>query len=123
MSSLLMVLLVDDEEYLLVFMCMMFEDEFDCLMVLDVDEVIWFMEENFVQVIFCDYWMLGIMGIEFLFEVCKKWLEMVCIVIIGYIEINDMIVVINEVGVYQFLMKFWYLDYLMMVVKNVVQLF
>ena len=117
------VLLVDDEEHSLGAMRMALEDDFDCLTALDAAQAIRQMEENFVQVVFCDQRMPGRSGVEFLTEVRERWPETVRIIITGYTETGDMIAAINEAGIYQFLTKPWHPDHLVMAAKNAADLF
>jgi DNA-binding NtrC family response regulator len=67
------VLLIDDERHALASMRMALEDEFDCLTAETADEGWRLMEDNFVQVIFCDQRMPGKTGVEFLAEVRERW--------------------------------------------------
>ncbi|SFJ08402.1 sigma-54-dependent transcriptional regulator [Celeribacter neptunius] len=117
------VLLVDDEEHSLAAMRMALEDAFDCLIARGADEARAHMEEQFVQVIFCDHRMPGKTGVEFLTEVRERWPDTVRIIITGYTETGDMISAINEAGIYQFLTKPWHPEHLMMVAKNAADLF
>ncbi|CUH75907.1 sigma-54-dependent transcriptional regulator [Tropicibacter naphthalenivorans] len=117
------ILLVDDEEHSLASMRMALEDDFDCLTAANADEAAALMEENYVQVIFCDQRMPGRTGVEFLTEVRDRWPETVRIIITGYTESSDMIAAINEAGIYQFLTKPWHPDHLLMTAKNATDLF
>ena len=117
------VLLVDDEEHSLASMRMALEDDFDCLTASNAAEAEKLMEDNFVQVIFCDQRMPGKTGVEFLVEVRDRWPDTVRIIITGYTETNDMIAAINEAGIYQFLTKPWHPDQLLMSAKNAADLF
>ena len=117
------VLLVDDEPHSLAAMRMALEDEFDCLTAADAAEGWRQMEENFVQVVFCDQRMPGRSGVEFLSEVRERWPETVRIVITGYTETNDMISAINDAGIYLFITKPWHPDQLVMAARNACQLF
>lgn len=117
------ILLVDDEEHSLASMRMALEDDFDCLTARNADEAMVLMEEQFIQVIFCDQRMSGRTGVEFLTEVRDRWPETVRIIITGYTETNDMIAAINEAGIYQFLTKPWHPDLLVMTAKNASDLF
>ncbi len=96
------ILLVDDEEHSLAAMRMALEDEFECLTAPDADAAEALMQENFVQVVFCDQRMPGRTGVEFLTEVRERWPETVRIIITGYTETGDMIAAINDAGIYQF---------------------
>ena len=117
------ILLVDDEVHSLNAMRMALEDDFECLTALNADEATRLMEENFVQVIFCDQRMPGKTGVDFLKEVRDRWPETVRIIITGYTETSDMIAAINEAGIYQFLTKPWHPDHLVMSAKNAADLF
>ncbi|GAB4258363.1 MAG: sigma-54 dependent transcriptional regulator [Pararhodobacter sp.] len=117
------VLLIDDEEQSLAAMRLALEDEFDCLTATSADEGWRLMEENYVEVIFCDQRMPGKTGVEFLTEVRDRWPETVRIIITGYTETNDMIAAINAAGIYQFVTKPWHPDQLLMAARNAVHLF
>ncbi|WIV50418.1 sigma-54 dependent transcriptional regulator [Marivivens sp. LCG002] len=117
------ILLVDDEEHSLAAMRMALEDAFDCLTANSADAAMALMEDNFVQVIFCDQRMPGKTGVEFLSQVRDRWPDTVRIIITGYTETNDMISAINDAGIYQFLTKPWHPDQLMMTAKNAADLF
>jgi two-component system response regulator HupR/HoxA len=117
------ILLVDDEEHSLASMRMALEDDFECLTAPNADDAMQIMEENFVQVIFCDQRMPGKSGVAFLTEVRDRWPDTVRIIITGYTETNDIISAINDAGIYQFLTKPWHPDHLLMSAKNAADLF
>ncbi len=117
------ILLIDDEVHSLSAMRMALEDDFDCLTALDAAEALRLMQDNYVQVIFCDQRMPGKTGVEFLSEVRERWPETVRIIITGYTETSDMIAAINEAGIYQFVTKPWHPNQLLMAAKNAAQLF
>ncbi|NVO25508.1 sigma-54-dependent transcriptional regulator [Donghicola mangrovi] len=123
MTALPTILLVDDEEHSLSAMRMALEDDFECHTATGADAALQVMQEQDVQVIFCDQRMPGKSGVEFLAEVRERWPETVRIIITGYTETNDMISAINEAGIYQFLTKPWHPDQLLMVAKNATDLF
>ena len=100
------VLLVDDEDHSLAAMRMALEDDFDCLTAANADEAEALMEEHFVQVVFCDHRMPGRSGVEFLTLVRDRWPEAIRIIITGYTETSNGILVeldnggfINMIGV------------------------
>ncbi|CUH68472.1 Hydrogenase transcriptional regulatory protein hupR1 [Thalassovita gelatinovora] len=117
------VLLVDDEDHLLAAMRMALEDDFDCICAGNADAAMAVMEDQFVQVIFCDQRMPGRSGVEYLIEVRDRWPEIVRIIITGYTETNDMIAAINEAEIYQFLTKPWHPGLLVMTAKNAADVF
>ncbi len=116
-------LLVDDEAHSLAAMRMALEDDFDCLTAEDACAARRLMEENEVQVIFCDQRMPGMTGVEFLAELRARWPETVRIIITGYTETGDMIAAINAAGIYQFVTKPWHPDQLLMAARNAAQLY
>lgn len=117
------VLLVDDEPHSLSAMKMALEDEFDILTAPDAAAATRVMEEEWVQVIFCDQRMPGKSGVEFLTEVRERWPETVRIVITGYTDTGAMVSAINEAGIYQFVTKPWHPDHLVMAARNAARLF
>ncbi len=123
MTSLPVLLLVDDEAHSLSAMRMALEDEFECLTALNAEDATRLMQENFVHAIFCDHRMPGKTGVEFLGEVREKWPDTVRIIITGYTETSDMISAINDAGIYQLLTKPWHPDQLLIAAKNAAQLF
>ncbi|WP_116132267.1 sigma-54 dependent transcriptional regulator [Tropicimonas sp. IMCC34043] len=123
MTALPTVLLVDDEEHSLAAMRMALEDDFECLCAIGAEPAVALMEQQDVQVIFCDQRMPGRSGVAFLSEVRERWPETVRIIITGYTETSDMIAAINDAGIYQFLTKPWHPDALLMAAKNAADLF
>lgn len=117
------ILLVDDEPHSLAAMKMALEDDFDILTAADAAEAQRLLEEEWVQVIFCDQRMPGRTGVDFLAEVRERWPETVRIIITGYTDPADMVAAINEAGIYQFLTKPWHPDQLLMAARNAARLF
>ena len=117
------ILLVDDEPHSLTSMRMALEDEFDIRTAGDAEAALAVLEEDWVQVIFCDQRMPGRTGVEFLTEVRERWPEAVRIVITGYTDANAMVAAINEAGIYQFITKPWHPDQLLMAARNASRLF
>ncbi|SMX30673.1 sigma-54-dependent transcriptional regulator [Actibacterium lipolyticum] len=117
------ILLVDDEEHSLSSMRMALEDDFDCLTASNADEAWALLDDNYVQVIFCDQRMPGKTGVTFLTDVRERWPDIVRIIITGYTEANDMVAAINDAGIYQFLTKPWHPDQLLLAARNAVRLF
>lgn len=117
------ILLVDDEPHSLSAMRMALEDEFDILTAPDAAAAERLLEEEWVQVIFCDQRMPGRSGVEFLTEVRERWPETVRIVITGYTDPAAMMAAINDAGIYQFIPKPWHPDQLLMAARNAARLF
>jgi len=117
------ILLVDDEPHSLSAMKMALEDEFEILTALGADEAIAALEENWVQVIFCDQRMPGRSGVELLTEVRERWPQTVRIVITGYTDSASMISAINNAGIHQFIAKPWHPEQLLAAARNAARMF
>lgn len=117
------ILLVDDEPHSLTAMKMALEDEFEILTAPGADAALTQLEENWVQVIFCDQRMPGRSGVDLLTEVRERWPETVRIVITGYTDSQAMVVAINEAGIHQFLTKPWHPEQLLAAARNAARMF
>ncbi|RWR45929.1 sigma-54-dependent Fis family transcriptional regulator [Sinirhodobacter ferrireducens] len=117
------ILLVDDEPHSALAMKMALEDEFEILTAPSAEEAIAVLEDQWVQVIFCDQRMPGRSGVEFLTEVRERWPETVRIVITGYTDSNSMVAAINEAGVHQFIAKPWHPEQLLAAARNAAKMF
>ena len=81
------------------------------------------LEREFIQVVLTDQRMPGQTGVEFLKQVRREWPEVIRIVISGYTDAEDIIAGVNEAGIYQYLLKPWQPDHLLLTLKNAVQLY
>ena len=81
------------------------------------------MERESVQVVLSDQRMPEMTGVEFLKEVRERWPDTVRIIISGYTETEDIIAGINEAGIYQYVMKPWHPEALLLTVRAAAQLF
>ncbi|OOY19818.1 sigma-54-dependent Fis family transcriptional regulator [Thioclava sp. DLFJ5-1] len=117
------ILLVDDEPHSLQAMKMALEDEFEILTAPGAEEAMAVLEEEWVQVIFCDQRMPGRSGVDFLTEVRERWPETVRIVITGYTDSASMVAAINDAGIHQFIAKPWHPEQLLTVARNAARMF
>jgi len=62
-------------------------------------------------------------GVEFLREVRERWPDTVRIIISGYTETQDIIAGVNEAGIYQYVMKPWHPESLLLTVRAAAQLY
>ncbi|KEO55987.1 sigma-54-dependent transcriptional regulator [Thioclava pacifica] len=122
-SSTPAILLVDDEPHSLQSMRMALEDEFEILTASGAEEAMGVLEEEWVQVIFCDQRMPGRSGVEFLTEVRERWPETVRIVITGYTDSASMVAAINEAGIHQFIAKPWHPEQLLAAARQAAKMF
>jgi two-component system response regulator HupR/HoxA len=81
------------------------------------------MERESVQVILCDQRMPETSGVAFLKEVRERWPDVVRIIISGYTETEDIIAGINDAGIYQYILKPWHPNTLMLTIRAAVQLY
>lgn len=117
------VLLIDDEPHSLASMRMALEEEFDILTANGADQALDLLQDEWVQVIFCDQRMPGRTGVQLLAEVRERWPDIVRIIITGYTDPGDMAEAINAAGIYQFLTKPWHPDQLLIAARNASALF
>jgi len=116
------VLVIDDEVRSQEALRRTLEEEFTVFTVSGAEEGRALMEREFVRVILCDQRMPGISGVAFLKEVRERWPDTVRIIISGYSESDDIIAGINEAGIYQYLLKPWHPDALLLAVRAAAQL-
>ncbi|HEX5803920.1 MAG TPA: sigma-54 dependent transcriptional regulator [Azospira sp.] len=71
-----------------------------------------------VHIVLCDQRMPGTTGVQFLKGVRERWPDSVRIILSGYTEAEDIIAGINEAGIYQYLLKPWQPEQLLLTLKN-----
>ena len=81
------------------------------------------MRREFVEIVLCDQRMPGVSGVEFLKEVRLEWPDAVRIIISGYTDAEDIIAGINEGGIWQYLMKPWQPEQLLLILKRAAELY
>jgi two-component system response regulator HupR/HoxA len=117
-SKLPAVLLVDDEPRSIEALRRTLEEDFEVFSAASADEAQAVMEREFVQIVLCDQRMPGTSGVEFLKRVRAHWPDVVRIILSGYTEAEDIITGINEAGIYQYLMKPWQPEQLLLTLKS-----
>lgn len=121
--SLSTVLVIDDEVRSQEVLRRTLEEEFTVLTASSALEGRGIMEREFVQVILCDQRMPDMTGVEFLKEVRERWPDTVRIIISGYTESEDIIAGINDAGIYQYILKPWHPDALLLTVRAAAQVY
>jgi two-component system response regulator HupR/HoxA len=76
------------------------------------------METEWVQIIVCDQRMPGMTGVEFLKTVRSQWPDTLRIILSGYTDAEDIIAGVNEAGIYQYLMKPWQPEQLLLTLQT-----
>jgi len=102
------VLLVDDDEFVLHALRRLLEDDDrELLTATDGSEALQLLERQPVALVISDQRMPNLTGLELFREVKKRWPETVRVLLTGYAEMNLVIEAINQGEVYRFLTKPW----------------
>jgi two-component system response regulator HupR/HoxA len=111
------VLVVDDEVRSLEALRRTLEEDFEVFTASSAEQAQAVMEREWVQIIVCDQRMPGMTGVEFLKGVRSQWPDTLRIILSGYTEAEDIIAGVNEAGIYQYLMKPWQPDQLLLTLQ------
>jgi len=117
------VLVVDDEVRSQEALRRTLEEDFSVFTAGGAEEAMQVMRREFVQIVLCDQRMPGVSGVEFLKQVRVQWPEAVRIIISGYTDAEDIIAGINEAGIWQYLMKPWQPEQLLLILKRAAELY
>ncbi|MBI5923743.1 MAG: sigma-54-dependent Fis family transcriptional regulator [Betaproteobacteria bacterium] len=112
------VLVVDDEIRSQEALRRTLEEDFKVFTASGADAAQDIMEREFIQILLCDQRMPGLTGIDFLRRVRSQWPDTVRIIISGYTDAEDIIRGVNEAGIYQYLLKPWQPDQLLLTLKG-----
>ena len=122
-ASLPTVLVVDDELRSLEALRRTLEEDFTVFTAPDADTALAILEREgaAIHLVLCDQRMPGTSGVALLKEVRQRWPDAVRIVLSGYSEAEDIIAGINEAGIYQYLLKPWQPEQLLLTLKSAAQ--
>ena len=112
------VLVVDDEVRSLEALERTLEEDFTVFTAANTDEALAVLRREFIAIVLCDQRMPGTSGVEFLKRVRAEWPDVVRIVISGYTDAEDIIAGINEAGIWQYLLKPWHPDQLLLTLRS-----
>ena len=112
------VLVVDDEVRSQEALRRTLDEEFVVFTAGGADAALQVMTAEFVQIILCDQRMPGTSGVEFLRQVRAQWPDTIRIILSGYTETADIIAGINEAGIWQYLLKPWHPEQLLLTLKG-----
>ena len=118
----LSVLVVDDEQRSLETLRRTLDDHFTVFTAASAEEGLVVMEREFVQIVVSDQRMPGSSGVEFLRGVRARWPDTVRLILSGYTEAEDIIAGINEAGIWQYLLKPWHPDQLLLTLQSAAEL-
>lgn len=75
-----------------------------------------------IRVVLCDQRMPGTTGVQFLKEVRQRWPDIVRIILSGYTDAEDIISGVNEAGIWQYLLKPWQPEQLLLTLQRASEL-
>jgi len=117
------VLVVDDEVRSLEALARTLEEDFTVFTAATPEEALGVLRREFVTIILCDQRMPGTSGIDFLKRVRAEWPDPVRIVISGYTDAEDIIAGINEAGIWQYLLKPWHPEQILVTLRSAAELY
>jgi two-component system response regulator HupR/HoxA len=117
------VLVIDDEVRSQEALRRTLEEEFTVFTASNAEEGRAVMEREPIHVVLCDHRMPGVTGINFLIEVRERWPDAVRMIISGYTDVEDIIAGINVAGIYQYILKPWHPESLLLNVRAAAQLY
>ncbi|MBU0621353.1 MAG: sigma-54 dependent transcriptional regulator [Gammaproteobacteria bacterium] len=123
MATLPTLLVIDDEVRSQEAIRRTLDEEFGVLTASSAEEGRAIMERERVNVVLCDHRMPGVTGIDFLKEVRERWPDAVRMIISGYTDVEDIIAGINDAGIYQYILKPWHPESLLLNVRAAAQLY
>ena len=116
------VLIVDDEPRSLEALERNLYEHFRILTAASAAEAERIVEREDVDIVLCDQRMPGENGVQFLSRLRGTHPEIVRIILSGYTDAEDIIAGLNEAGIYQYIIKPWAPEKLLMVLKNAARL-
>ncbi|MBI5783936.1 MAG: sigma-54-dependent Fis family transcriptional regulator [Rhodocyclales bacterium] len=116
------VLVVDDEVRSQEALRRTLEEDFTVLTAGSADEAAAIMAREFVHILLCDQRMPGTSGVDFLRQVRVQWPDTVRIIISGFTEAEDIIAGINEAGIWQYILKPWHPEQLLLTLRGAADL-
>lgn len=118
----LSVLVVDDEQRSLETLRRTLEDHFTVFTALSAEQGNAVMEREQVHIVVSDQRMHGTSGVEFLCTVRAQWPDTVRLILSGHTEAQDIIAGVNEAGIWQYLLKPWHPDQLVLTLQGAAEL-
>jgi two-component system response regulator HupR/HoxA len=110
----LTVLVVDDEPRSLETLRRTLEEDFTVFTAQSAEEGETIMAREFVHIVLSDQRMPGTQGVEFLRRVRDQWPDTVRLILSGYTDAEDIIAGINQAGIWQYLLKPWHPEQLVL---------
>ncbi|MBI5899100.1 MAG: sigma-54-dependent Fis family transcriptional regulator [Rhodocyclales bacterium] len=118
----LAVLVVDDEPRSLETLRRTLEEDFTVYTAQSAEDGEAIMAREFVHIVLSDQRMPGTQGVEFLRRVRDQWPDTVRLILSGYTDAEDIIAGINQAGIWQYLLKPWHPEQLLLTLKSAADL-
>jgi len=116
------VLVVDDEVRSQEALRRTLEEDFEVFCASGASEALAVLEREMpgaaIRIVLCDQRMPGITGVDFLKEVRLRWPDVVRIILSGYTDAEDIISGVNEAGIWQYLLKPWQPEQLLLTLQR-----
>ncbi|MBS1144839.1 MAG: two component, sigma54 specific, transcriptional regulator, Fis family [Proteobacteria bacterium] len=116
------ILVVDDEVRSQEALRRTLEEDFEVLCASGADEGMDILEREqttaAIRIVLCDQRMPGTTGVQFLKEVRTRWPDIVRIILSGYTDAEDIITGVNEAGIWQYLLKPWQPEQLLLTLQR-----
>lgn len=116
------VLVVDDEVRSQESLRRTLDEDFEVYTASSADEALAVLEREWIEIVLTDQRMPGMSGVQLLRQVRERWPDAVRIIISGYTDAEDIIAGINEAGIYQYLLKPWQPEQLLLTLRGAAQL-
>ena len=118
----LSVLVVDDEQRSLETLRRTLEDHFTIFTAASAQDGLALMESEYIQIVLSDQRMPGTSGVEFLRNVRARWPNTMRLILSGHTDAEDIIAGVNDAGIWQYLLKPWHPDQLLLTLQNAAEL-
>jgi len=116
------ILVVDDEVRSQEALHRTLEEDFEVFCASGADEGMAILEReqlsSGIRIVLCDQRMPGTTGVQFLKEVRDRWPDIVRIILSGYTDAEDIITSVNEAGIWQYLLKPWQPEQLLLTLQR-----
>ncbi|PKO90177.1 MAG: sigma-54-dependent Fis family transcriptional regulator [Betaproteobacteria bacterium HGW-Betaproteobacteria-12] len=116
------VLVVDDELRSQEALRRTLEEDFEVFCASGADEGLEILEReqslSAIRIVLCDQRMPGTTGVQFLRDVRHRWPDVVRIILSGYTDAEDIISGVNEAGIWQYLLKPWQPEQLLLTLQR-----
>jgi len=117
-SQRLTVLVVDDEPRSLETLRRTLDDAFEVLTAESAEAALERMETDVVQLVLSDQRMPGTSGVALLAQIRQRWPDTVRMILSGHTDAQDIIAGVNEAGIWQYLLKPWHPDQLLLTLQS-----